>query len=212
MEKAPQPTDGKRMKRKILIIIAASVLLLAVGFALLVLLTPKSEPEPEAPTYHFYPVTTESVFSNAEYLSLDRSVRYCDDPSGYGVTETIDEEHPETLLPALRLLTRYLRAVIAADETEYNACFTPECLSDGKVPLRFSQQMLYDMLITPVSSQTGKDGNTLVLYRLDYKIHRNNGTFRRDVESDAVRPHYVVVTAFPDGSVLISQSSFGSKP
>ena len=80
-----------------LVLLAAIAVLTAV---LLVVLTHLPEPETPAPVYHFYPVDrTGNIMTNAEYLALDRSVRYCADPDGYGVTEEITEENRAEMDP-----------------------------------------------------------------------------------------------------------------
>ena len=41
------------------------------------------------------------------------------------------------------------------------------------------------------------------LYRLDYYVHRNNGTFRSDMESDVTRPQFALVSERSDGTIQI---------
>ena len=43
--------------------------------------------------------------------------------------------------------------------------------------------------------QINSEGKTYTEYviMIEYKIHENNGTFRRDVESDVARPQYFVI-------------------
>ena len=47
-----------------------------------------------------------------------------------------------------------------------------------------------------------------VTYRVDYMIRKNNGTFRRDVGSDAIRPQYVVLLVSPDGSDIAIENVY----
>ena len=49
-------------------------------------------------------------------------------------------------------------------------------------------QRLYDIKIEKISSEAPN-----YIYMLEYKIHKNDGTFRRDIDSDAARPQYLVI-------------------
>jgi hypothetical protein len=57
--------------------------------------------------------------------------------------------------------------------------------------------MVYDITLYP---QT--EGGTVVAYRVDYRIYRNNGTLRNDMESDTIRPLIFVLTE-EDGELKI---------
>jgi hypothetical protein len=61
---------------------------------------------------------------------------------------------------------------------------------------------VYEMKVTRVGEETA-NGALRVTYRLEYRIHRNNGTYRRDVGSDAVRPEYLTLTKEETGSFRI---------
>jgi hypothetical protein len=50
-------------------------------------------------------------------------------------------------------------------------------------------QMLYDMRIEPYATE-----DETPAYLLEYKIYRNNGTFRRDIGSNAARTLLVFLT------------------
>ena len=67
---------------------------------------------------------------------------------------------------------------------------------------RFTQQMLYQICIYYCGAETDGDGSQRVTYRVDYMIRKNNGSFRRDVGSDAIRPQYVVLLVSPDGQSI----------
>ena len=76
--------------------------LMAVLLALVLLLTvvnlllPEKE-RPAAPEIHFYPVYEGNIFENPQYLGKDRLIRYCDDPSGYGLKSEITDADREEL-------------------------------------------------------------------------------------------------------------------
>ena len=54
-------------------------------------------------------------------------------------------------------------------------------------------------------SESKQGEERLITYRLEYMIHRNDGTFRRDVGSDASRPQDITVRVGTDGKILIER-------
>ena len=66
--------------------------------------------------------------------------------------------------------------------------------------------MLYQCKITYIDD--GTDGaDKLMVYRLEYMIFRNDGSFRRDIASDASRPQNVLLRVTPDGRISIENIS-----
>ena len=62
--------------------------------------------------------------------------------------------------------------------------------------------MIYEAKIVYRSAVGQEDGSKIVTYRMDYKIYRNNGTYRRDVGSDTVNAEYLVLWVSPDESQI----------
>ena len=65
--------------------------------------------------------------------------------------------------------------------------------------------MLYNMKITYSAEETAENGDKMVTYVLEYMIHQNDGTFRRDVDSDASRPQRVTLRITPLGEIKIER-------
>ena len=72
-------------------------------------------------------------------------------------------------------------------------------------------QKVYDIYVeliknTDIKLDNGSDAIEYV-YKISYKILENDGTFRRDIESDAARPQFY--TVIDDGiSLLITDVSY----
>ena len=102
---------------------------------------------------------------------------------------------------------RYFNALKMGDAAALRACYTDECARVLKLPGRITQQRVYDILLTLVSTAERSDDAgvkyTESVYRFEYKIMKNDGTFRGDLESGAVRAQLVTLSEYP-GEVKIS--------
>ncbi|MBR0443019.1 MAG: hypothetical protein IIX15_01635 [Clostridia bacterium] len=144
--------------------------------------------EPQTSELYFYPVDeNEDIFEREDYMGLDRHLYYTDPLTG----ETFVPERDElaTVDPALPFLYDYLDCIIHGDAATYPLYFSTAYLEQNELPEDFTMQMLYDICIEPYSTEDERQ-----VYLLDYKIYRNNGTFRRDVGSNASRTLVVVLT------------------
>ena len=182
----------KNVKLILLILLGVSVLFV-VTLVLVNHFLSKKEEDKVDEYIHFYNVEEGDIFENEEYLALNRSVLYCDDPSGwYGHTSEITAEDRLSFEPTVLFAEDYLIALIYGNSGALRAMCTSEYLKEHEIP-EFTQQMIYEAKITYYSTEGQEDGTTLVTYRLDYKIYRNNGTYRRDVGSRTVKPEYLVL-------------------
>jgi hypothetical protein len=97
-----------------------------------------------------------------------------------------------------------MQTIIKGDAVAYNKMFNAKYFEDNEPKDAFSQQMLHEIKIRFLSES--KEGEErLITYRLEYMIHRNDGTFRRDVGSDASRPQDITVRVGTDGKILIER-------
>ena len=195
---------SKKLKKQIIFILGAVVVLLVAMFLVIELvefLIDRKQQRPDE-EYHFYPTYEGNILENPSYLDLDRSIIYAENPDGYGYSTSITEENIETFDEYVVFLYNYLQTIIAGDEDAYNACFTSAYLNEHGTQEPFSPQMIYDMRIAFYGKE-GSGDDLRITYQLDYRFHCNDGTFRRDVESDAIRPVYVVLVKDAEGNVQI---------
>ena len=125
-----------------------------------------------------------------EYLDLDRNVYLNDKHSG--VVQSITEEDCDNHGAPTGVLYRVLMAIRAGDHAEYNNYMGQKFLKKDS----FTQQQIYDIEISPYSSGTVKDDGGAYneyVFKVTYRIHENNGTYRNTIESDVSRPQYFII-------------------
>ena len=137
--------------------------------------------------------TKEEGFDIMEYdvyLNLNRTIMFYEKDSG--VSYSVDSSNSKGLGADVELICKLIDAIVAGDDYTYNSFVN----DTTKHKNNFTQQQVYDILVTRDSiEQINSEGKTYTEYviMIEYKIHENNGTFRRDVESDVARPQYFVI-------------------
>ncbi len=142
-------------------------------------------PVPDNKLYDTYPEDFD-IMEYGEYLSLDRSIYHCNTTTG--VTVSIDAEEAEKLGEAFAVLYDVIIAINEGDSETYNSYMGSERLKKGD----FTQQQIYDIVITPAETKVDGGYETLT-YKVTYRIHENNGTYRNTIESDVRRPQYFIL-------------------
>lgn len=122
-----------------------------------------------------------SIFDDEDYLALDRTLHIKRGMEEYTVTDASSELADD----AARFFLGYFDALSHGDASRYGEMFTDEYYSKYLRQDDFSEQRVYDIHLTWLESSP--DGQS-VYYLVEYKISRNNGSFRRDIASDASRP------------------------
>ena len=195
------------MRRWIIIILCCAVGLILLLFGAAIVIEKLEEAKKANVTdgdYTFYPVYDGDIMENEEYLGLNRHVSFCANPSGYGLTQAITDENREEFDGSVLFLYEYIQTIIRGDSLAYNKLFNETYYRDNAQKENFAQQMLYNINIRFMSES--KEGNErLITYRVEYMIHQNNGTFRRDVGSDASRPQDITVRVGANGEILIER-------
>ncbi len=155
----------------------------------------KNNYNPTNQTITFYtPDYNEDIYKDSYYIGLDRNIYYYD--PGTGLTTTISEADYYNFNEGVRFMHDFVNHIIAGDSEEYNECFSLDYyLEDGNEEKdSFTMQKLYNIKITKVSETTGTGAGDIYIYMLEYMIHKNNGTFRTDMGSDASRTQYITIT------------------
>ena len=157
----------------------------------------------EIRSYVFYPTDYSlDPTKDEEYMGLDRQLWYHD--GGVGIGNPLDD--PESwngYNNAVSFFARYFRTVIAGDHGTYLGFFTDRYIRDNGEPIRFAPQMLYDIHIYQLTETSNSDGTSEWTFNVEYKIHRNDGTFRNDIPSDGARPLLFTLKGDAEGNVLI---------
>lgn len=143
----------------------------------------------------FYPVDKDyNIMTDEEYLEYDRRISYYDPDSG--ATYWVEEEELDSAEPFVTFFHSYFQTVIYGDVLNYAEHFSSDY--KGELPEDFTMQMVYDIELRPHANADGKRS-----YIVNYKIHKNNGTFRSDIGSDVGR-EYLFTLVEQDGHLLIA--------
>lgn len=180
------------VRRKILkVILIFSVVVIAL-YVLFALINPEAlmdrwlHGEQEKEEIFFYDRDDElNSLVNEDYLQMDSRMFYHNPYEG--TTYSIEEDQLEQESDEVIFFYQYFDAIRCGDEVAYSRLLSSGFSGDD--PIEFTQQMIYDITVYP---QT--DGGEIVSYRVDYRIYRNNGTFRDDVGSDTIRPLMITLT------------------
>lgn len=195
----PQNQAKKLGGNKILvIIIASSVAFIAVITLILVLLASggldqkEGKPYPPLDPSELSETKEEGfdIFKYDEYLECNRVVMLKDRNSG--VSQSIDDNTYKSQGEGVAIVYEMLQAIMAGDAEAYNSIVAE---SVGHYE-GFTQQQLYEMIITRESQETvqGNNGSYYeYVFTVEYKIRENNGSFKNNLPSDTSRPFTVVV-------------------
>ena len=125
------------------------------------------------------------IFSDEEYLDLDRYIKYSDD--GFSTVSLVNDNAFKNAGKIAIFWGEYFDSVIYGDYDKYNSFFTESYIADKGKKEKFTMQMLYNIEV--VKLREYEDGESTVYeFEVRYAIRHNNGTFRDDIESDATRP------------------------
>lgn len=187
---------NKNFTSKIIIISIALVAVLILGVLISEIVSnssKKSEKEEITVDPSKLAETKEDGFDIMEYdvyLNLNRTIMFYEKDSG--VSYSVDSNSCKGLGEDVELVCKLIDAIIAGDDYTYNNLVYDE----SKHIENFTQQQVYDILVSRESvEQVNSEGKLYTEYivMIEYKIHENNGTFRRDIESDVSRPQYFVI-------------------
>ncbi|MBQ7671374.1 MAG: hypothetical protein IJS45_11770 [Clostridia bacterium] len=123
-----------------------------------------------------------------DYLDLNRFLYFKDGNVTRGISDDNEQQFDEDTL----FFKKYFAALEAGDASAYDALFSDAYIAEhGKTP-EFTPQMTYDRTVERVSVDYF-GGTSSYTYNVSYKFFHNDGTFRRDVYSDAARTLYIVL-------------------
>ncbi len=135
-------------------------------------------------SYDFYPSDYElDVTAVPEYMQEDRSVHY----RNGAVTILVKEEALGGYNDAVRFFVSYFDTVIRGDWETYNTYFTDRYYETEEPHVPFAPQMIYNIEVEQLDESVLDDGTTAWTFDVGYMIYRNDGTFRNDIPSNAVK-------------------------
>ena len=123
-----------------------------------------------------------------DYLDLDRFLYFKEGNVTRGISDENEHQFDEDTL----FFKKYFAALEAGDAAAYDALFSDAYRAEHAKTPEFTPQMTYDRTVERISSDYF-GGTSSYTYNLSYKFFHNDGTFRRDVYSDAERTLYIVL-------------------
>lgn len=195
---------ASKMKKRILIVFAAMLAFAVLYFAVATLVSNmQKDKADENETYRpntiiFHEADYEyNILKDKDYLALDRTPYLCDESTG--VMVSVNEDDIENQDDGFKLLCKMINCIIRGDHEGYNALFSSNyyAVEDNLPEDEFTMQQVYGIKFTRVrKSEHTENGVTYVQYEyeVEYKIRKNNGTFRTDIGSDASRKQYFVMS------------------
>ena len=196
-EAAQKDKRKRRMLIAILSVFSALVLIWVLVSILENAQNKKNENENKPIAYNFYYADfEENIFEDTEYLELIKGegIRYCDMHSS--VTVSIDEKTIDNYGDDVRFFWDFLQNIVNGDKDAYNAMFSNEYFRHNLAKEAFTMQKIYDVQISKYSAEeieTDSGNYTKFIYIVEYRILKNNGTFRNDI-GEGSRPQYITIT------------------
>ncbi len=198
MEEKNQAAQNKSNKKAIIIIIACLVGALILCAALIAIIDSIETGGDEFETYPpLDPLKLHETYDEDfdimeydEYLALDRTVYLNNKQTG--VTQSISEDMVSLQGEGFAVVYYVLQAIIEGDCDEYNRYMGTRSLKKDE----FTQQQIYDIEISPESNEDVSESGRAYekyIFKVTYRIHENNGTYRDNIESDAARAQYFVI-------------------
>lgn len=205
-ESQNKPNSKKAKKRLIIIILSIIGVIAILGATSMIIdfVEGKKEKEFEI-DYNFYPADfDENIFEDREYFDLVNAgfISYTD--SSTNITVGIDKDKAGRYGTGVVFLVDMIYDIINGDHEAYNARFSDLYYKKHYRKDNFTMQKVYDVNITYVRSESIDDdsGNyTKSLYVLEYKILKNNGTFRRDIGAGSKKQYFTL--KITDDNVIV---------
>ena len=119
-------------------------------------------------------------------MGLNRYLYYTNGPETIAVTDGDYAQYGATVA----FFGQYFETVIAGDTDTYNTYFTEHYYETNAPHERFAPQMLYNLNVTKLWEELEDDTVTRYAFDVTYMIHRNDGTFRNDIDSDSSKTLY----------------------
>ena len=183
-------------KAKIIIVIALLVAALAICAVVIGIMESIETGEGERKVY---PPIDESLLSDTkpegfDIMEYEEYIEYHDINIYYkkdNIKESVSEENAGNYGEAFSVVYNVMLAIRDGNSDLYNLYMGSSKLKKSD----FTQQQIYDVTITfqPGYTDDEKVSYDKSVFKVEYKIHENNGTYRNNIESDASRPIYFIV-------------------
>lgn len=166
---------------------------------------PKSDYMDHLASHLFYAADyDEDIYDDADYMKKDRSIAYTNGPDTYYISDGNFAPYGTPLV----FFGRYFDTVINGRYQEYDEYFTDYYFENQTNKKSFTPQKMYGIKIELINTFE-ENGVRTYNYYVDFKIMKNNGTFRNDIGSDSARKVVYELIEDNDGTVLINYIGIG---
>ena len=200
--------NEKRKKKPAVIfisVIGCVVVVVSMVYLILYLISRNNIPKTAGDVFLYEPDYNAQIMTEEDYLIKDRRISYSD---GFGTWPIYDENGVYHTSDEVQLfLIEYINDLIKGDAAGLKAKYSDELVKKLKLPDKMTQQRIYETKLTELSKkEITENGNTYFEYefKIDYKIMRNDGTFRVDLASDSVKGQYFTIMQ-TDGEIIITK-------
>lgn len=146
------------------------------------------------------------IFLNPDWLDKNRYITYTE--NGMSLT-LVDYDYASCGKP-VEMFGEYVDALMHGDAEKVNSFYTDSYFETHDRLEKITMQKLYNIEVEYISeSEIELDGKTVVqyIYKFTYMIMENDGTFRGDLVSDAMKPQYYTLIEDND-EIKISDISY----
>ena len=197
------PTENKKagkrglsLKKKVIIIVAVILFAIAACGIIMTIIQPDEDADADRKVY---PPIDEALLSETkpegfdimeydEYTEMhDINIYYKKD----NIKESVSPDRVSNYGEAFNVVYNVLTAIREGNAEKYNSYMGQKEFKKES----FTQQQIYGILVTfqPGYADDEEVSYDKAVFKVEYKIHENNGTYRNNIESDSSRPIYFIV-------------------
>ena len=182
-------TKKKRMITVIVIVLAFS-LIAGIILALDGMITPPKNDASETTIRPLLAIPNwgEDIYEDEEWLDQNRYITYIDG----GVSVTITDGVYDAYGICVEFMALYFEALIQGNAEALCGFYTDEYFYNNYRWDEITMQRVYDIKLERISAFDSSD-ETAYVYKVSYKIMKNDGTFRNDVKSNAERAQFYTI-------------------
>ncbi|MCI8589675.1 MAG: hypothetical protein HFE77_03065 [Clostridiales bacterium] len=143
---------------------------------------------------YYFPDWEENIWQDEDYIEKDRTIYFQNGAETYPLSDIGSEGRGASFFMS------YVDALIEGDYEALNHMYTSEYTDKNGLFEPFTKQKVYNVLVSYKGTAEGIDGyGKAEVFDLSYYIMKNNGTFRRDIESNRSRTQIIYLVQTNEG-------------
>ena len=203
----------KNKKYAVIFIVSLAVLLVLFLsiYAVLYFYSESNRPDTSADVELCDPDWSADVLSEDDYIVLNRDVGYSD---GIGTWPICSDGVFNTKDAVQLFLIDYIDDLVSGDAVSLRDKYDKSVIKALKIPEKFTKQRVYESLFTELSKREIHENGKIIFqyeFKVEYKIMKNDGTFRSDLASDSVKGQYFTVQQDGDSIKIIKVVEYAVK-